>query len=629
MNSYNNLRDSLKNAAILREKGQNEESLKILKSFVTKPPFLSNSELHSGIGLSYKGLGKLGEAIKAFNHALKLNPKDAFASNSLGNIYADLGKPDEALKWFDVSIKAKANNFASYNAATMLLWKTNQLEKAIEYGKEVLEKKDYFYTKNFKNRFGEFYLLPASEQKKSEDFSIKNKKRRIISFSLFGDDSAYWSGAIENAILIDQIFCGWTGRFYCDKSIPKYVLAELLKRGSEVFMMPKNDGFSGTFWRFFAANDQTIDYFIIRDADARLNSQDRVAVDEWIESGKSFHIMRDHPVHAELIMGGMWGGKAGLLPNLVDVLNKFYRGKGNKFFDQRFLAEFVWPLIRTESLTHDQFFQYGTSAKKFSNKGKLIFPCHVGAGFKNKKQFFNYAENMEKQTDNKDLLELTQYPNFRSLVPLSDLKSVFSNIYKNNLWGNTESKSGPGSSLKEAEPVILWMKKNLAKLGIKRIVDAGCGDFNWMQYIILNSEIKYTGFDIVEELIKRNQQLYGSKNINFKVKNICQNSLPTCDLLIIRHCLFHLSFRDLDSALKNISLTKYKYLLTDTHILEDSFQNKDIISGGFRLINLYSEPLNFKENKVLDKIREGYNVDYPKDLLLFNKKHVPTSLNIF
>ena len=34
--------------------------------------------------------------------------------------------------------------------------------------------------------------------------------------------------------------------------------------------------------------------------------------------------MRDHPVHAELIMGGLWGGKAGLLPNLVDVINKFY-----------------------------------------------------------------------------------------------------------------------------------------------------------------------------------------------------------------------------------------------------------------------------------------------------------------
>ena len=72
--------------------------------------------------------------------------------------------------------------------------------------------------------------------------------------------------------------------FYCDKSIPKYVLEELkLKRGAEVIIMPEQGGFGGTMWRFFAANDNNIDYFIVRDADARLNSQDRVAVDEWIK----------------------------------------------------------------------------------------------------------------------------------------------------------------------------------------------------------------------------------------------------------------------------------------------------------------------------------------------------------
>ena len=31
--------------------------------------------------------------------------------------------------------------------------------------------------------------------------------------------------------------------------------------------------------------------------------------------------------------------------------------------DQIFLAEFVWPLIKDESLIHDEFFQYGLGAK--------------------------------------------------------------------------------------------------------------------------------------------------------------------------------------------------------------------------------------------------------------------------
>jgi tetratricopeptide (TPR) repeat protein len=619
----------IKEAAKLREIGRYKDSLKILSTLISENSFTDNSALYNGIGSSYLGLEKRKEAINAFNTALKFNPKDAYASNRLGNIYRENGKLDEALKWFEYSINVDANNFASYHGANKVLIDSNQLDKAIEYGKEILKKKDLLYTANFQKHFGNEYSLNSLGIKNHEEFSLKNKKKRIISFSLFGNDTAYWSGAIENAILIDHIFSGWTGRFYCDKSIPKYVLEELLKRGAEVIIMPEQGGLGGTFWRFFAANDKSIDYFIVRDADARLNSQDRVAVDEWIKSGKPFHIMRDYPGHAELIMGGLWGGKAGLLPNLADVINKFYPVKNKKFVDQIFLAEFVWPLIRDKSLVHDEFFQYGLGAKRFSQTGKMIFPHHVGGGYKNKKYFHTYAEYLkpvDNLGDEKDLGDLIKYHNFRSLIPIADLKSVFSNIYKHNLWGG-ETKSGPGSSLKEDKPITLWMKKNLRKLGIRTIVDAACGDFNWMRYIICDSDINYRGFDIVEELIKKNQRLYGTENIKFEHANICETPLPSCDLLIVRHCLFHLGYSDINNFLKNISLVNYKYLLTDTHVLDDTFENRDILSGEFRLIDLYSTPFNFKKNKVLEKIREGFNIKYPKDVLLFDKKDVPISIN--
>ena len=112
----------------------------------------------------------------------------------------------------------------------------------------------------------------------------------------------------------------------------------------------------------------------------------------------------------------------------------------------------------------------------------MIFPHHIGGGYKNKKYFHSLAEYLKpfKNSGNqKDLSSLTNYHNFRSLVPIADIKTVFSNIYKHNLWG-TETKSGPGSTLNEAKPITVWMKKNLRKLGIRTIVDAACGDFNWM-----------------------------------------------------------------------------------------------------------------------------------------------------
>ena len=55
----------------------------------------------------------------------------------------------------------------------------------------------------------------------------------------------------------------------------------------------------------------TVDRFIVRDSDSRLNSLERFAVQEWIESNKSLHSLRDHVNHCYSFNGGMWGGTKG------------------------------------------------------------------------------------------------------------------------------------------------------------------------------------------------------------------------------------------------------------------------------------------------------------------------------
>jgi len=49
----------------------------------------------------------------------------------------------------------------------------------------------------------------------------------------------------------------------------------------------------GMLWRFTVVADPTVDRFIVRDVDSRLNYRESIAVEEWIQSNKSFHIMRD------------------------------------------------------------------------------------------------------------------------------------------------------------------------------------------------------------------------------------------------------------------------------------------------------------------------------------------------
>ena len=51
--------------------------------------------------------------------------------------------------------------------------------------------------------------------------------KKVISFSLWGDNPKYTIGAIRNAELIETIYPGWIGRFYCGESVPKEIVNEL------------------------------------------------------------------------------------------------------------------------------------------------------------------------------------------------------------------------------------------------------------------------------------------------------------------------------------------------------------------------------------------------------------------
>jgi len=54
--------------------------------------------------------GKLDEAIKAYDEAIRINPLDAEAWDGRGNALGDQGKYDEAIKAYDEAIRLEPNN---------------------------------------------------------------------------------------------------------------------------------------------------------------------------------------------------------------------------------------------------------------------------------------------------------------------------------------------------------------------------------------------------------------------------------------------------------------------------------------------------------------------------------------
>lgn len=130
--------------------------------------------------------------------------------------------------------------------------------------------------------------------------------------------------------------------------------------------MDAEGNLDSAFWRFKTISEDDVSVVISRDCDSRLSLREKLAVDEWLNSDKHFHIMRDHPCHGIEILGGMWGVKAPLLKNmnsLVDNYNKknFYQD------DQIFLKTVIYPLINNDCFIHDEFFNFNSDRKNFPN----------------------------------------------------------------------------------------------------------------------------------------------------------------------------------------------------------------------------------------------------------------------
>ena len=152
----------------------------------------------------------------------------------------------------------------------------------------------------------------------------------------------------------------------------------------------------------------------------------------------------------------------------------------------------------------------------------------------------------------------------RQALRRTSLTNVFSEIYRTNAWRDPESVSGRGSTLARTTVITSQLPVLLQELNADSLIDAACGDFNWMRYVDLGS-IKYIGVDIVSALIARNRQLYQTDQRTFAVQDITKDRLPDADVILCRDCLIHLSFKSIKAAISNFKKTSATHLLFTTH----------------------------------------------------------------
>lgn len=318
------------------------------------------------------------DAVSAYQQLLTDHPGFAMGWSLFGMLLKELKRYSEAIEAFRISLTIR-DDIPTHNVLVMTLEEGGFRLEAIEAGTKLLELKDRVVAAEFNK--SPYKAISIDVPIKT--FNYSEPWRNIIAFSLWGDNPTYVHGAIVNARIAPNLYYGWRTRFYCDYSVPNDAIEELKRCGAEVILINDPALLSiRPLWRFLVADDPNVDWFVCRDADSRLNAQELLAVEAWLKSGKAFHVMRDHVFHMELMLAGMWGGMAGVLPNLKDMILGQYQYFNSRFGDQAFLSERVWPLIKEHVLIHDSYYRVDGS-QDFPLGYRLPGSIHVGGAIKN------------------------------------------------------------------------------------------------------------------------------------------------------------------------------------------------------------------------------------------------------
>jgi len=202
--------------------------------------------------------------------------------------------------------------------------------------------------------------------------------RKVVSFSLYGNNPKYCLGIIENIENIYRLLKGWYIYIYYDNVPIKLIeflgtfdMVKLIKCDIET-----DYEWVGMFWRFYQFDDDT-DIWLSRDADSRINERDVMFIKSWLNTNYACHIIRDDKYQSCVIMGGMFGinnkefkkYKRHSIKEWIEIYKNKYSANMVRSVDQKFLRREIYPSISHNNLTH-----IGCDEVRMNKNDILILP---------------------------------------------------------------------------------------------------------------------------------------------------------------------------------------------------------------------------------------------------------------
>jgi hypothetical protein len=195
-----------------------------------------------------------------------------------------------------------------------------------------------------------------------------------------------------NLVQSRTVYPGWSCRFYVAADVPRPCVAWLRDNGADVRNIEDEYPGVGLFQRFLVMNDRAVGRFLIRDCDARLSAAEADLVRQWIDSGLPFHVVRDHVLHNELMIGCLWAGRTDCGIDIVGLMRRYFANGPNAKYghDQRMLGRMLWPIIRSRCLVQDKYYRLPGV-----HEAPLPDPkSHFGGGHQNAAAVLKEAEEL-------------------------------------------------------------------------------------------------------------------------------------------------------------------------------------------------------------------------------------------
>ncbi|KAL7642854.1 UNVERIFIED_CONTAM: hypothetical protein RMT77_006142 [Armadillidium vulgare] len=204
----------------------------------------------------------------------------------------------------------------------------------------------------------------------SWEASLAGSHTRVISYSFSPSKVRYWIGFNQTLNNISRLYPGWLVRVYATKEDILFLQSKITPRKFLYFCDVNNLPYplnwklvevSIPLWRFAAIGDPNIDVVMFRDSDSMIIEREYHAVEEWLNSTKTLHIMRDSIGQDGLILAGLFGLKIsdsnrGILTDIRDKMFAVSKREANIWQDQRVLEKFLWPVFQNDVLAHDSFY---------------------------------------------------------------------------------------------------------------------------------------------------------------------------------------------------------------------------------------------------------------------------------